>query len=71
MRDWMDDGAPYVKVLNARTPVAAKPYLCDICGKTIEKGSRYVMVAQLIDGAFAMFRAHELRGDPNIARCPE
>jgi hypothetical protein len=48
-----------VWVLSERTQVARKKHTCDFCFGTIEAGEKYTSQANLNDGDFGIWKAHE------------
>jgi hypothetical protein len=47
-----------VRRLSRRTPVARLAHTCELCGQTIQPGTRYVRVTGLLAGRLFCWRYH-------------
>lgn len=53
------DGAPDIRVLWDKRPVARKTHRCGLCGEEIMIGARYSSVGLIEDGLFRAEKTHE------------
>lgn len=57
MSEYCDDHIDSV-LLDKRRPKAKKDHICQVCGRIIPKGQRYIREVGLIDGDFFVSKRH-------------